>query len=53
MYKIYEQARQGSTNPVDLFKQITKGYTPEQMEKLFSKAKQYGITDDVIQQVKY
>ena len=53
MYQIVQQARQGNSNPRDLFKQVTKGYTPEQMENLFAQARQYGISDDVINQVRY
>ena len=53
MYQMLQQARQGGANPVDLFKQVTKGYSPEQMNDLFTQAKQAGITDDVINQVRY
>lgn len=38
-------------NPMELFKQITGSYSPEQMEQLYSQAKQFGIPDDVINQV--
>ena len=38
-------------NPMELFKQITGNYSPEQMEQLYSQAKQFGISDDVINQV--
>ena len=41
------------SNPADLFKQVTKGYSKEQLEQLFDAAKRYGIPDEVIQQVRY
>ncbi len=53
MYNLLQQAMQNNANPADLFKQVTKGYSSEQLETLFKEAKQYGITDDVIQQVRY
>ena len=53
MYQMYQQARQTNSNPADLFKQITKNYSPEQEEQLFNAAKQYGIPEEVIQQVRY
>jgi len=31
---------------MDLLKQITNGYTPEQMSGLLNKAKQFGISDE-------
>ena len=51
-FQFLEQARQNQNNPQELFKQITNGYTPEQMTALFDKAKQFGISDDVINQLK-
>lgn len=36
---------------MDLFKQITHNYTPEQMNSLFTKAKQMGVSDDVLNQI--
>jgi hypothetical protein len=51
MFQFLEQARKNNNNPMDLFKQVTKNYSPEQMNSLFEKAKQFGINDDIIQQV--
>ena len=53
MYQMYQRARQANSNPADLFKQVTKGYSKEQLEQLFDAAKQYGIPEEVIQQVRY
>lgn len=50
-FQFLEQAQKNQSNPVELFKQITKDYKPEQMEAIFSQARQFGINDDVIKQV--
>jgi hypothetical protein len=52
MFEFVKKAQSYNSNPADLFKQVTKGYTKEQMEELFTRAKQYGITDDVINKVR-
>ena len=51
-FQFLEQARQNRNNPQELFKQITNGYTPEQMNMLFDKAKQFGIDENIINQLK-
>ena len=53
MYQMLQQARRNGTNAQDLFKQITKGYTPQQLEEFFSQARQYGFSEDVINQLRY
>lgn len=53
MYQMVQQAMQNGVNPTDLFKQVTKGYSKEQLDSLFTQAKQYGIQDDTINQVRY
>ena len=50
MFQIVDQARKKNNNPMDLLKQVTKNYNPEQMNGLFEKAKQFGISEDVIKQ---
>ena len=52
MFQMIEQARKNNGNPVDLFKQVTNKYTPEQLDNLFSKAKQMGVPDEYINQIK-
>jgi hypothetical protein len=37
---------------MDLLKQATKNYTPEQMNSLFERAKQFGVPDEVLKQAK-
>lgn len=39
-------------NPNEIFKQIMKDKTPQQMEQFFTFAKQYGVSDDLISQFK-
>lgn len=51
MYKEIEQLRQNNGNPMELLKQITNKYTPEQMEQLYTNAKRFGVPDEVINQV--
>lgn len=53
MYQLYQQARQANSNPEDLFRQITRNYTPDQMNQLFDAAKQFGIPEDAIQRLRY
>lgn len=43
-----EQLRKNNGNPMELFKEVTSGYTPEQMQGLFNQAKQMGVPEDVI-----
>lgn len=38
-------------NPMELYHQIIRDKTPQQMEQFYSMAKQWGIPDDVINQV--
>jgi hypothetical protein len=52
VFQFLEQARQNQSNPEEIFKQVTNKYTPEQMNALFDRAKQFGIGDDVIQKLK-
>lgn len=50
MFQMLEQAQKNQSNPMDMLKNVTKDYTPEQMNNLFEKAKQFGISDDVLKQ---
>lgn len=52
MFQFINQAQRNKSNPVDLFKEITKGYKPEQIEGIFNQARQFGIGDDVINKLK-
>lgn len=52
MFQFLEQARKNNNNPMDLFKQVTKNYKPEQIESIFKQARQFGIGDDIINKLK-
>lgn len=51
VFQFLEQARANQSNPQEIFKEITKNYKPEQMDALFNKARQFGISDDVIEKL--
>ena len=51
MFQMLEKAQQSKNNPMELFKQVTNKYTPEQMQNLMNTARQYGVPDDVIKQI--
>ena len=51
MFQVVEQARQNNSNPMDLFKQVTSGYSTEQMDNLFNRARQLGVPDDVLKSI--
>ena len=52
MFQFLEQAQKNQSNPQEIFKEITKNYKPEQIENIFNKARQFGISDDVIDKFK-
>lgn len=52
IFQMVDQARRSNGNPIELFKQVTNGYKPEQLEGIFNKAKQMGVPDDYINQIK-
>ena len=52
MFQFIEQAQKNQSNPEELFKEITKNYKPEQIQMIFDKAKQFGISDDIIEKLK-
>ena len=51
MFQMLEKAQQSKNDPIEIFKQITNKYTPEQMTQLMNTAKQYGISDEVINKI--
>ena len=50
-FQVVSQARNSGGNPMDLFNQITNGYSKEQMNSLFDRAKQFGVPENVIEQL--
>ena len=52
VYQMVEQARQNQNNPMEMLKQITNNYTPEQLNNFYSQAEKMGFSTDLINQVK-
>lgn len=52
LFQMVEQAKQNQNNPMELFKQVTSKYTPEQMNSFYTQAEQMGFSKDLINQVK-
>lgn len=46
-----EQARKNNSDPMQMFKQLTSNYKPEQLNSLFERAKQMGVPEDYIKQL--
>lgn len=53
MFQFVEQAIQNKNNPMDMFKQITNGRTPEQMDAFYKRAEQMGFPTELINQIRY
>jgi hypothetical protein len=51
MFEKYEMLRKNNGNPTAIFNQMISNYTPEQMQKFMSFAKNFGVPDDVLSQV--
>ena len=51
MYQLYQTARQQNANPDDILKQITKNYDTNTMQQFKQQAKQFGISDDLLNQL--
>lgn len=52
MFQLIKQMQENQNNPMDALKQITKNYSPEQMNGLFEKAKQFGVPDEILEQTR-
>lgn len=52
MVQMVEQAKKNQNNPLELFKQITKGKSPEQMNTFYKQVEQMGFSPDIINQLK-
>lgn len=51
MYQMLEQVKQGQGNPINLLKQITNNYTPEQMQNFYGIAQQIGFPNEFLMQI--
>jgi hypothetical protein len=52
MFQKIEQLRQNQSNPIEIFKQVTNGYSNDQMNNFYNQAKNMGFSDDLINQLK-
>lgn len=50
MFQQIENLRKSNGNPMEMFKQVTSKFSPEQMNNFYENAKQFGIPEDVIKQ---
>ena len=51
MFQMLEQAQKNQSNPMDLLKQVTGNYTPEQMKNFYSVAQYMGCPNDILSQI--
>ena len=51
MFQMLEQARNNNANPMELLKQVTNKYTPEQMNNFITQARNMGFPEEVLKQV--
>ena len=51
-FQVVEKAMQNQNNPLELFKQITNGRTPEQMNNFYNRVEKMGFSPDLINQFK-
>ena len=51
MYQQINYLRQSNGDPMELLKQTTKNYTPEQMNNFINQARQMGFNEDLLNQV--
>lgn len=51
MFRLVEQARKNQSDPMEMLRDVTKNYSPEQMESLINRARQFGIPEEVLQKV--
>lgn len=51
MFQLYQTAKQQNANPSDMLKQITKNYDENTMKQFKEQARQFGIADDILNQI--
>lgn len=51
-FRRIEQLMQNQSNPIEIFKQVTNGYSNDQMNNFYNQAKNMGFSDDLINQLK-
>ena len=50
-FQIVNQAMNSGSNPMQLIKQIMGNGSPQQMQDIMTQAKQFGVPDEVLQQM--
>ena len=51
MFQTINQAMQNNANPQMILKQMMSNFNPQQMEQVMNQAKQYGVPDNILNQV--
>lgn len=51
MFNQIEQLRKNNSNPMELFKQATSGYSDKQMKNFWESIKKFGVPDEAIKQM--
>ena len=51
MFQFLEQARQNQSSPIDLLKQVTGNYTPQQLQNFYITAQRMGFPDYVLTEI--
>ena len=51
MFQKINQIKNSNGNPLALFNEVTNGYSKEQLDSLFKRAKQMGVPEEYIKQV--
>lgn len=51
MFQMINQAKNSGANPQEFMKQIMKNATPQDMQQTFQMAKQFGVPNEVLQQI--
>lgn len=51
MFQMLEQVKQNDSNPIDLLKQVTGNYTPQQMQNFYMIAQNMGFPNEVLSEI--
>ena len=51
MYQLYQMAKQQNANPKDILGQITKNFDENTMKQFKQQAKQFGIDENLLNQL--
>ena len=51
MYQLYQTARQQNADPRNILNQITKNYDENTMKQFKEQARQFGISEDILNQI--